>query len=174
MISHSLGANLICETLFNQDCKLTDVDGVKTELNFEYKRKFYKTPTQNITVALVAPAMPGECTFIDYTFRTTPFTKETDNYKVIIGFNSNDFALKKVFGGGFASHLSSTTLGQSLIELNNVAKIFADLEVPQNFSSIDFSTIEVNGKKEKQSKHDLINYMNTPQYDELLKQLFTD
>jgi hypothetical protein len=110
MISHSLGANLICETLFNQLSKVTGGD-VKDSLFSYCNNPLFPTPKQKITVAIVAPAIPGKNTFIDYFDRNPAYIAGHDNYKIIVGFNSHDEVLRKILGGELIYHLSATSLG---------------------------------------------------------------
>ena len=167
MISHSLGANVICETLFNQINKVTDYDSVSSYLSDLYKTNYYKTPSQKITAAIVAPAMPG-LTFDDYTERTSHYEAKNDNYEFIVGWNKNDIVLNKVFGGYFKTHYGSTTLGCDTAEYISVKNRFNELGVPNRINILDFSK---NGCK-KHRKHDLLTYIKMKQYDELLEKIY--
>jgi hypothetical protein len=169
MISHSLGANVICETLFNQDAKVTNYDSVKPYLTDLYLKNYYKTPKQKVIVGIVAPAIPGKNTFEDYTKRSEPYDSKNDNYKILVGFNSNDYALRKGLGGYFRTHFSSTSLGGSINEYNDVKKQFSNYGVPDNINMVNFSFF-ASGKRHR--KHDLTTYIGMSEYNILLEKIY--
>ena len=57
------------------------------------------TPVTPVRIAVIAPAIPGESTFIDFNKRGSLLIKPSQNNieKVIIGFNYKDYAVSKQF-----------------------------------------------------------------------------
>ncbi len=103
IISHSLGAQVACELLYNSS---------EERLNNE---NIFSTPSQsNIRICLIAPAI--SCNkFNNYYLRNTvyDYTKQ-DNYLIAIVYNSNDFVLQKQYGYGvnaLPTEYGDTSLG---------------------------------------------------------------
>lgn len=96
IITHSLGAKVALNSLFNS----SDSD--------------FPTPTNNrINICLIAPALSDD-SFKDYYNRKTDINfKSRDNYRLIIGYNENDFVLRKKVGwfGPGPYRYVNTTLG---------------------------------------------------------------
>ncbi|MEP6466905.1 MAG: alpha/beta hydrolase [Parafilimonas sp.] len=101
IISHSLGAKVACEALFN--CSAESI-GI--------------TPSNKcINICLIAPAIAGIKTFKNYYNRNSQINfKQKDNYRLAILYNEKDFVLKKkdsvieVLGPGPYKY-GNTTLG---------------------------------------------------------------
>lgn len=173
LISHSLGANVLTELLFNQISKVVD-DSKKGEnsiykrLNDAYQNPEYITTRKQVTVGLVAPAISGRTTFMDYTKRGYVFNRTDDNYKIYIGFNKNDPVLKKVFP--FLSiRLSSTSLGCNY--KNEIEGVFALYYKNQNNSFID--TLDFSKKDgKKHRKHNITSYMKMTEYSKLIELIY--
>lgn len=96
IITHSLGAKVALHALFNSE---------KCE---------FSTPINNrINICLIAPALSDD-SFKDYYNRKTDVDfKSKDNYRLMIGFNENDFVLRKKVGwfGPGPYRYVNTTLG---------------------------------------------------------------
>src|SRR3989344_4710183 len=96
IITHSLGAKVALNSLFNS----SDND--------------FPTPTNNrINICLIAPALSDD-SFNDYYKRKTDTDfKSKDNYRLMIGYNENDFVLRKKVGwfGPGPYRYVNTTLG---------------------------------------------------------------
>ncbi len=119
MISHSSGANVICESLFNQSRKIRaykkNTAGLFEYLNDCYERKdpYYNTPSNSkINLFLMEASLPGIETFADYYKRqpTKLFNYKAellsiDNYYLNLGYNINDPDLRKKFGKGLVGKM---------------------------------------------------------------------
>lgn len=165
MISHSLGANIITESIFNQNSKISS-NRFKRELK-EY-RDIIPIPTKTFSVGLIAPAIPGVSTFIDY---LNSSKSNNTNCTFVIGYNTNDLSLNKqfLFFPKNPKHFSSTSLGCVRAEVEEVENMFKnDYPKMGTFKKIDFSIY--NGTP--QYIHDLEAYMLEPQYVEMLKQVY--
>ncbi len=96
LLSHSQGANIITQALFNQEKKLTKK--LLSDFSIKYSLPEYATINQSVRAAIVAPAIDGYETFIDY-------NKTSDNkmreFQFIVGFNKFDSALQKNFNIDF-------------------------------------------------------------------------
>lgn len=96
IITHSLGAQVALHSLFNS------------------KESISPTPANNrINICLIAPALSDD-SFNDYYKRKTDIDfKSKDNYRLMIGYNENDFVLRKKVGwfGPGPYRYVNTTLG---------------------------------------------------------------
>lgn len=96
IITHSLGAQVALHSLFNS------------------KESVSPTPANNrINICLIAPALSDD-SFNDYYKRKTDIDFKTkDNYRLMIGYNENDFVLRKKVGwfGPGPYRYVNTTLG---------------------------------------------------------------
>lgn len=96
IITHSLGAQVALHSLFNT------------------KESLLPTPANNrINICLIAPALSDD-SFKDYYNRKTDIDfKNKDNYHLMVGFNENDFVLRKKVGwfGPGPYRYVNTTLG---------------------------------------------------------------
>lgn len=176
ILGHSTAANLICSSLFNQTSKMSKKD--KKEFKSLYIDKLslpeYKTPDSKIIVALIAPAMPGYSTFIDYDIRNTEYYDLTkDNYQFIISLNEFDPALNKynILGeGGIKGGFGSTSLGCLKEEQENVKKLFFDkFKTLNNPKFVDFSYTSNNYK---QNVHNLSAYIQNPKFEIVIDELY--
>jgi hypothetical protein len=138
IITHSLGAQVGCELLFNAS------PGLKKE------EALYGTPSQeDIRLCLIEPAI-GAGLFDSYYSRTTSYNyRAKDNYRLGIVYNENDFVLLKSYHMGIFSILSSPPdYGDTSLGCNykgcivSLKKLFADnyphsrFEEPFNFSGL--------------------------------------
>ncbi len=138
VITHSLGARVGCELLFNAS---------KGALADE---KVLQTPAQKkIRLCMIEPAI-GADLFDDYYSRNTAFDfKSKDNYELGMIYNENDFVLLKNYQWKFIKIVSSpleygnTSLGCNYKEcIPALQKTFAAnypnsvLETPFNFSDV--------------------------------------
>ncbi|MGB0870955.1 MAG: hypothetical protein ACPGSD_15290 [Flavobacteriales bacterium] len=159
VFTHSHGAGVITNALFNNEKFIQSEynnDPVLYDIKHnKYQSSKYKTPTSDFTIAMLAPAVPGENLFKYYYMRTTSSGNENvplNNYKFIVGFNSNDAVTtkKKILTKKFGS----TSLACKEDELESTKKILNKDEVLM--LSVDFSLLK-NGKKQK--KHSWIEYL---------------
>jgi|SRR5690554_284846 len=175
IISHSLGANVVTQLLFNQITKVQDdssegEESVFLNLKAAYSDEKYRTTNKTIKVGLIAPAIPGYSTFLDYDKRSHKYDPNYDNYKFFIGFNKYDPVLNK-FIRRLSPTLSSTTFGCDYHnEIDRVKLLFCTKYNTENMEFIDFSLKKCN----KHKKHGISSYMEMPQYDQLLKSIFNE
>ncbi len=127
IITHSLGAKVALHTLFNtEDCKLP------TPINAK------------INVCLIAPALSKE-DFKAYYNRTTALNfKSNDNYKILIGYNENDFVLRKKvgwFGPGPVKYVNTTLGCNHKGSCDDLKKYFAKQFTNSSISFFNLSSV---------------------------------
>ena len=109
IITHSLGASVGTGALFNTTTKWRLYDD--PDLNRELE-SLLKAPTRKdvrIRLGMLAPAIPGGNTFVDFNKRSPNISPAQNNIdKIVIGYNPYDFATSKAVLSG---HLGTTTLG---------------------------------------------------------------
>lgn len=166
-ISHSMGANVIAECVFNQYTKIWQRSEFAKKLNKHQEE--IPMPSKSISAALIAPAIAGTTTFIDY---LKPTGNKTARF--IVGFNTNDSILTKKFEtvelvepDFFISKIGPTSLGCLKSEVDSTAALFNRYHA--SFTAIDFSYKE---NHQPEYRHELRYYMAMPQYDQMLKVLF--
>jgi hypothetical protein len=168
-VSHSLGANIVTECLFNQIKKVQDDSrygnySVKLRLIEKYKNSKYILDTgKTYHAAIVAPAIPGVCTFTDYAERGYTFDKKNDNYQIIGGINTYDRILNKFIKK--PSLFGSTSFGCRYSEVNATFTLFEKDYDRKRIDTIDFST-------RKDKHHSLQHYMKGAEYEKILKKLY--
>lgn len=154
-ISHSLGANIISEAIFNQESKTTNTNHFKDSLQKLQKQNSIFIENKTIKAAMVAPAIPGINTFRDF-FDTT-LNPKIDNNKIsfFVGWFENDAALKKI---KFAKKMGATTLGCNYRnEIDSTSQLFSKNGRAESFKSFNFKD---NPIKKGFASHDLLNYLN--------------
>ena len=193
LLSHSSGANIVCEVMFNQISKIPR-KGKENELweylNTKYTTQHiqYATPDtgRHIVAGLLAPSIPGKETFIDYYNRTGVFKE--DKYRVVIGYNLNDVALRKKFrnfGLGFLLSainskdrlikqvvFTSTALGCLQKEVNDVSNLFRKSYALENIRFVNFTFTETSNYKAANAVHPVEQYIKVPQYREFIKAVY--
>lgn len=116
IITHSLGASVGTGALFNTNSKW------KNAYNEQYykERQIIPTPKQNdIRIGMIAPAIPGVNTFVDFNCRTIEKSfidikpEENNISRVVIGFKQEDKILKKYVNK--PDKLGATTLGANFL-----------------------------------------------------------
>jgi hypothetical protein len=138
IITHSLGAKVGCELLFNAS------KGAYTD------ERLLMTPAQkDVRICLVEPAISPDV-FNDYYSRTGTFDYvPKDNYKLGIVYNENDFVLLKNYNFGMIHILSSpleygnTALGCNYKDcIAGVKQLFAE-KYPNSvlYEPFDFSSV---------------------------------
>jgi hypothetical protein len=166
MISHSLGANIICQSVFNQLSKVPRSFQKESQLFYENSEKqineFSVPEEKSFNIALIAPAMPGKNTFIDLFDNNLNKRAQTNTYNFIVGFNSNDQILDKFFG--LENKFSSTSLGCNLMEVKEVEKLFNS----KGEKSKKLSTVEFSG-----TEHNISEYLKQDNYELMLKKLYS-
>ena len=152
--SHSLGARVVVYSLLNIDNKINI------------------TPSnQQITICMIAPAISGNLiTDFYYQRNSTVEFNKNDNYKLIIVYNENDFALRKkddkflLFGPGPYKY-GNTSLGCNHKYSIPILEIcFKVKYVNSSLKTFDVSSI---GKK-----HHLENYCGSIEFESILKSIY--
>lgn len=136
IITHSLGGSVGTGALFNTNSKWKNYE------NEDYYKERWQiaTPTpKDIRIGMIAPAIPGANTFVDFNCRTErkKFKKikpEDNNIsRVIIGYKQNDAVLNKYVN--ISKKFGATTLGANTLvcrkteerEIDNVEKEMKEL-----------------------------------------------
>lgn len=126
MFSHSQGAGVITTALFNvRKFKPDFFEGEGKFIPERDQKLQYRTPTQDIHIGMLCPAIPGVNVFDEYWDRT--FVNETrkdslTNYHFIIGFNKSDIATRKLY---ISSKIKgSTSLASNRKELKKTMNLF--------------------------------------------------
>lgn len=170
VITHSLGASVITCALFNAD-KFNlhnNINNFKRTIIEKYDDPItYRTPLSKFKVGMLAPAIPGENTFDEFSKRVPDKASSLDNYSFIIGYNANDQALIKKIG--IPKYFGATSLGCLESEVRKVEK-----EINQHFPNL-ISDINFSNKDSgiPQSEHALLKYIrNTKPMNAFLNRLF--
>jgi hypothetical protein len=95
MITHSLGAGVGTGALFNTMYKWHDNPRYSTGAEIA-RLSAEPAPVIPVRLGLLAPAIPGYATFVDFTNRSRPVDLQHDNIsRVVLGINRQDYALAK-------------------------------------------------------------------------------
>lgn len=182
VLTHSLGANVACELLFNQTTKLRHTNkAFKQYLDSVYAdTQYHRTPPQkSVQLGMIAPAIPGISTFKDFyqrTGSTTPSLAAKDRYAVWVGYNNKDIIITKHVIPQLESPLlvryagGSTALGGLRGENKKVAKLFTKRYPQSSFTAIDFQ--DGGGDLSPQTAHYFSNYCDNQHFPELIKALY--
>jgi hypothetical protein len=177
ILTHSLGASVATHLLFNP---LKWPKSFQETLEERYHSDSLSTPKQNnITLAMLAPAIPGTSTFKGLK-QTVPEKNNLNLTKIVIGFNRYDYAVNK---GRVvpASWFGSTTLGCDYhFEVSKTIDIIRDSVPTVTCAPINFSyrinNIDTLSKKLKktyrQKEHDIIKYESNEHFDAFMKAVF--
>lgn len=190
IITHSLGASVGTGALFNTETKWRKrgFKNVGRKLAYEYGQNFFDSlrsvpaPRQDCRLGMIAPAIPGYNSFIDFNKRNPDITPAQNNIsRVVVGYNVNDFAVtKRLFKVDMARYFGSTSLGCNKVHRGKPEMQRAEEVLLQNGYSagqarqilipVDYSRY---GKKIKSEEHGLYYYLSdTLCTDEFLKKLF--
>jgi len=131
-----LGASVVTGALWNTSSKWPVTQGQ----NFYQEMRCIPTPQQkDIRIGMLAPAIPGVSTFIDFNRRNTGLSKDieilaTQNniIKVIIGYKEHDEILRKYVD--ISNKFGATTLGANALtdkksnmkEIDRVKRLMED------------------------------------------------
>lgn len=169
VITHSLGAAVITEALFNvrrfKD-EFYNEDPLGMEIIQMRKNDLYDSPASLFTVGMLTPAIPGENVFSEYYQRTVNGREEhqdTAPYKFINGFNEFDIATTK---WKFSKYIGSTTLACNEKEHEKVSSLFkGDTNV---YDRVVFS--KSYGKK--QTSHGVKEYIENENFQLFISKIF--
>lgn len=154
-ISHSLGANIVCEAIFNQENKITNTNHFKDSLQKLHSKTNIFIENKTIKAAIIAPAMPGTNTFIDFFNATLNPKLNKNDVSFFVGWFKDDAALKKFI---FPNKLGSTTLGCNYKnETESTRTLFMKNKLATSFNDYDFKD---NSIIKGFASHDLLNYLN--------------
>jgi hypothetical protein len=190
IITHSLGASIGTGALFNTSSKWNKngFRKVGKKLNASYGVDFFEkqsqltTPVQQARIGMIAPAIPGYNTFIDFNNRVPGITASQNNIdKIVVGYNVNDFAVtKRALGKDLARYFGSTSLGcnctrKGVTELEKTFTVlkaigYDEASVKKLLLPVDFSEHE---RWKRSEEHGLYYYLqNQQKTKEFLTTLF--
>lgn len=174
IIAHSTGASLATSALFNTTSKWNDVNKFP-----RYSKLLEGIPAPNhlkIHLGVLAPAIPGVSTFLDFNKRgDSNFSVAKNNIeKVIVGYNCNDYAVtKRLFGKDYLSNkFGSTSLGANhKNEIENTRKALVDSGYsPSILIDIPFNQFEC---KTEEEEHGVYYFMIISEvFNSYLKEIF--
>ena len=182
ILTHSLGANVACELLFNQRNKLNRSNReVRQYFDSLYNdEQYHATPQQkSVRLGMLVPAIPGTSTFKNFyqrTGSTAPPVTAKDRYKVWVGYNNKDRIITKHIIAQIESPLiiryfgGSTALGGLRGESKRLAKLFRKRFLQSSFTAIDFQN--GGGDLSPQTTHYFSNYCDNQHFPELIKALY--
>lgn len=169
IITHSAGAIVATATLFNTTRRIKKVH------KKDYYDEWINIPcprNKEIRLAMLAPAIPGSSTFLDFNkrYKDSCILSINNNVsKVIIGFNERDYALtKKKFGFYFSKKFGSTSLGSNRKHEIHKAKCVLDT---MGYNNIMYE-VNFTDYCEKENEHGLVYYLqNKEKTENFLKNL---
>lgn len=129
MITHSLGASVGTGALFNCTSKWRPLKDERDQAEMDNLIKMRTPDFPEVRLGMLAPAMPGVNTFIDFNKRSPNITAQDNHiYPIVIGYNPYDYAVSKWF---LSAHVGATTLGcnyktKNQTEIQRVKLILAD------------------------------------------------
>lgn len=172
LIAHSLGANVVTEALFNQNEKVVPDTNLGENSVHKFIHEKYRLPEyvldgeKTYHAAIIAPAIPGESTFIDYSKRGKVYDRTKDNYCFFAGINTHDMVLNKFIR--LPNFFGNTSFGCRRSQVNKVLQQFRDSYDIEKIKIIDFS--KRNGHRHL--KHGIKSYMDMKEYSEMLGKLY--
>ena len=198
MMSHSSGANVICESLFNQETKIRAYSKKTAtlwqflDLCYKDPKAYYHVPEKSkVNAFLLEASLPGVETFQDYYLRNHLRARpKIDNYKITVGYNVNDPDLGKRFGrkwvgklvtavnynnrliNGLGDPFGSTSLGALGTEIIKTKELFRKYYDVNKFAVVNFSYSDANGHQSPNTFHDMAFYLNLPLYKKTIQELY--
>lgn len=183
IITHSLGASVGTGALFNTTSKWSskyakrkDVKALSENWDFFTLTKSIPAPRQkDIRIGMLAAAIPGESTFVDFEQRSWAIPFENNISRIVVGYNVNDYAVSKRVGRSdfLASRMGATSLGCNLIVdgISETERVRTMLEskFPGVFLAVNFSEFNY---KQYPEEHGLYYYLLRPQTAPFLKNIF--
>lgn len=170
IIAHSLGSSVTTGALFNTYSKFKNPPADLIKENLKY-------PTSNardIKLGLIAPAIPGENTFVNFFERgQVHINKETNTInKIVLGININDIAVKK--GIRMSKKMGSTSLGGDKDEYKNTkAMLVNKLQYTQSEADQLLEKVDFSNKTKHKSAHGIKCYfMQNEKKVDFLKAMF--
>lgn len=162
-LTHSIGASVATQTLFNVD---------------KWKDRYFQyylddigfglpTPRQqNITLAMLAPSIPGVQTFNDIN-ETSIDVNDNENYKrIVIGYSEHDHVNSKGMYSIWASRYGQHALGTSRTEVQRTHKTVIGEKSDVKFLSANFTG------DTKKNTHTLSQYMDLGRFADFIDDTF--
>jgi hypothetical protein len=175
ILTHSLGGNVATTCLFNDTSKLSKKVKYSYSYNNYKKLMFdssYISPcTKDIKICMIAPAMPGTETFVDYFNRNCAATPGQDWYKFMVVYNTCDPVLMKFLGNYGAYHFGSTSLGVLTKEVRNVIDTF--IKHP-NYNKIDTLNFSFYKEGIPNKSHYFTNYADNYRFNKVVDFLYNN
>jgi hypothetical protein len=185
IITHSLGAGVALGALFDTHHKWDEIDEITP--NSALKRlavlRREATPVKPVRIGILAPAIPGERTFVDFNERKPLKIEAADNHieKVVIGYNYNDYALTKknplLLDINLGRFYGSTSLGCNAIdwgkpEIDRVKEVMESNHYNENIIvPLEFHTPS-RSSNPSTDEHAWRFYTTAAMIDQFLDQLF--
>lgn len=161
--THSLGARVAAQVLFNVDVWKGSNRAVLNNIS-----NIIPTPPQkNITLCMVAPAIPGKNTFDDLDKYVENKTYKNIQ-KIIVGYNADDSALQKLLLKA-PKKFGATSLGVNAGK-NEVAN--TEKTVKNKNSEIQFLEVDLRKDKPLPKEHSMAEYVRAPGFKELIEKTF--
>ncbi|WP_332454411.1 alpha/beta hydrolase [Chryseobacterium aquaticum] len=170
IIAHSLGSSVTTGALFStySKFKYPPVDLIKENL------KYPTSNARDIRLGLIAPAIPGENTFVNFFERgQVHINKETNTIsKIVLGININDIAVSKAIR--MSKKMGSTSLGGDKDEYENTkAMLVKKLQYTQNEADQLLQKVEFTNAPKYKSAHGIKYYfMQDDKKNDFLKAIF--
>ena len=190
IITHSLGGGVALGALFNTIHKWDLLDLITPERDKERLKSLMLSPTPMVPlrIGVIAPAIPGESTFIDFNRRGAAIIEPARNNigRVVIGYNYKDYAVSKLLMDvNLSAIYGSTSLGCNLTiggrsAIDNVMDDMDKLHYGKNTAIIvplRFQTpLRINPPllEKGTCEHAFRYYIANPMMDSLLDELFKD
>lgn len=165
VVTHGLGASVITTALFNVH-KYPGTAETNTDLMFEkrYESDVYQTPSNILKIGMLAPSIPGQNTFDEYYERTArPQQMDYNNYRFVVGYNSNDEVLTELVSQPL--NLGRSTLGCQYNEMFSLLNRYNR----NVFDSTDFSYTAAGNA---QTSHNLPDYVSADAFNRFANNLF--
>ena len=188
IITHSLGGGVALGAMFNTTHKWDLLNLITPEKDKERLKSMILSPTPaaSLRIGIIAPAIPGESTFIDFNRRGAFVIEPARNNigRVVIGYNYEDYAVsKQLMDVNLSIIYGSTSLGCNLTVLGRSAidNVMEDMDkagygkntaiiVPLEFKT-PFRT-NLPSLEKGTREHAFYYYIKNPVMSDLLDELF--
>ncbi len=181
IITHSLGAGLATGALFNTTTKWKSNTREQGAANKKERWDYFNAVEQipapaqsDIRIAMFAPAIPGENTFVDFDKRNWSGPWKNNIHRIVIGFNRNDYAVTKRVAKSdmLANRLGSTSLGcnkniKGVEEIDRVKHVLDAMEHKDLVYPIDFTVHPFKTREE----HALYSYLLNSKASDFIRTL---
>lgn len=159
ILAHSLGASVAARLLFNPH----------NRRSFPLRDEWLHTPApsqSHITLALLAPAMPGRRVF-KYIDHTVPSGQCNKYRKLLIGYNQHDYATTKKMRFPLSRMFYSTSLGCNPGAVKRTGAV-----VKEKCKNIGFTAIDLSTCPHADTIHHIHQYAACPGFDTFIQAVF--